>query len=192
MGIPAGQVTDLSPLRGLTQLTDLTVDGQGSFSTAIISDLSPLSGLTGLKTLTLNDDHLVDLSPLAGLDLTSLDISNNQVTTVAPLARLAKLTTLHADGNQITDLSPLDGIAGLTTNTMLRQTATMAVSAGQAFTLPAVPRAGDTLTWAVTSGQVDVSGDQATISSPGTATLTWTNNVPTTTTFTGTLTVTAN
>ena len=179
-------------MRGLAQLTDLTVDGQGSFSTAIISDLSPLSGLTALKTLTLSDDHLVDLSPLAGLDLTSLDVSSNQVVDLSPLRNMSNLTRLILPFNHVTDLSSLDGIAGLATIDLSYQTANLNVSAGQAFTLPAVPRAGDTLTWAVASGQVDISGDQATMSSPGTATLTWTNNVPTAATFTGTLTVTAN
>ena len=55
------QVSDRSPLVGLSGLTNLTLAGTP------VSDLSPLAGLRGLTSLDLNSTPVSDLSPLAGL-----------------------------------------------------------------------------------------------------------------------------
>ena len=65
----SNQISDLSPLTGLTKLTYLQMWGNR------ISNLTPLAGLTNLNRLTLNDDQIGDIGPLAGLTkLTYLDL----------------------------------------------------------------------------------------------------------------------
>ena len=54
-------VSDLSPLAGLSALTELNLIGTQ------VSDLSPLAGLSGLTTLDIRHTKVSDLSPLAGL-----------------------------------------------------------------------------------------------------------------------------
>lgn len=58
-------VRDLSPLRGMTTLDELTIRRHSTYTDGI--DLSPLAGLM-LRTLTICDDttsNSYDLSPLA-------------------------------------------------------------------------------------------------------------------------------
>ena len=56
------QLTDISPLAGLHNLTYLALTSNN------ISDLTPLSGLTNLEWLCLADNRILDISPLAGLE----------------------------------------------------------------------------------------------------------------------------
>ena len=81
-----GQLSDLSPLAGLTSLQTLNLAWGGQ-----LSDLSPLAGLTSLQTLNLSGcEQLSDLSPLAGL---------------------TSLQTLNLSGcGQLSDLNPLAGL----------------------------------------------------------------------------------
>jgi Leucine-rich repeat (LRR) protein len=60
-------VTDISPVRGLTRLRALKCTGFGDRNSPL-TDLSPLSGLP-LRTLVLAKGELFDLSPLKGLDI---------------------------------------------------------------------------------------------------------------------------
>jgi internalin A len=103
------QLTDLSPLQGLSRLTRLSLrDNQ-------LTGLSPLQGLSRLNVLDLGDNQLTDLSPLQGLSqLTKLYLRNNQLTDLSPLYGLRQLTGLNLSGNQLTDLSPLHGLRQLT------------------------------------------------------------------------------
>ena len=55
------QISDLSPIAGLTGLKTLYLFGTQ------VSDLSPIAGFTGLKTLGLTGTQVSDLSPIAGL-----------------------------------------------------------------------------------------------------------------------------
>ena len=104
------QITDLSPLAGLSGLTTLHL-----ISTPV-RDLSPLAGLSGLTTLDLRLTPVRDLSPLAGLSgLTTLDLVGTSVSDLSPLAGLSGLTTLNLYGTSVSDLSPLAGLSGLTT-----------------------------------------------------------------------------
>ena len=103
------EVTDLTPLAELTQLTEL-----GIYETKV-TDISPLAKLTKLTTLKIRDTILNDITPLASLtDLRELELYGNwKLTDITPLAGLNKLTKLGIYGNPIADLSPLKGLSNL-------------------------------------------------------------------------------
>ena len=102
------QVSDLSPIAGLTELRHLILNHN------LISDLSPLAGLTNLKFLSLEFNDVSDLSPLEGLiNLEHIDINVNEVSDLSPLARLVNLRYIRTWGNPISDLSPLAGLTKL-------------------------------------------------------------------------------
>lgn len=109
------QITDLSPLSGLTQLQDLHVDY------TMVSDVSVLAGLTNLKTLTLFDNKIRDARPIAALpNLSSLQIGLNYITDFSVLKPLTsrkikidasmQLGTLPAIGVGESQLNPVKGI----------------------------------------------------------------------------------
>ncbi|MBW4460651.1 MAG: leucine-rich repeat domain-containing protein [Nodosilinea sp. WJT8-NPBG4] len=102
------QVSDLSPLSGLTQLSELYLDQTQ------VSDLSPLSGLTQLRILSLSQTQVSDLSPLSGLtQLSELYLDQTQVSDLSPLSGLTQLRILSLSQTQVSDLSPLSGLTQL-------------------------------------------------------------------------------
>jgi hypothetical protein len=108
LNLEARQISDLSPLTGLTKLEGLTL------SRNQISNLSPLAGLTNLKSLELWGNEITDVSPLKELrNLKWLSLNLNEITDISPLAGLTKLEWLWLDGNQITDPSPLKRLTNL-------------------------------------------------------------------------------
>jgi len=124
------QITDLSPISGLTNLRDIYFTGDyladitplaglenltwvHIFRTQV-ADITPLAGLTNLETLQFGASQIADVTPLAGLtNLTSLDLSWNQITDITPLAGLTNLHSLFLQDNQITDVTPLASLANL-------------------------------------------------------------------------------
>ena len=69
-----------------------------------ITDVTPLAGLTDLTTLGLGLNQITDIKPLAGLiNLKTLWLSDNQIADVMPLASLTKLRTLYLARNPIPD-----------------------------------------------------------------------------------------
>ena len=104
----SNSISDLSPLAGLTNLTDLRLR-QNS-----VSDISALAGLTNLEVLYLGTNSISNISPLAGLtQLMRLEINNNSISDITPLAGLTNLTELALWNNSISDLSPLVANTGL-------------------------------------------------------------------------------
>ena len=94
--LAANEITDVSPLEGLTNLEWLNL-GYNQ-----ITDISSLKGLTNLEELGLWDNEITDVSPLAGLtNLEELALHGNQITDVSPLAGLTKLHTLILWDNPI-------------------------------------------------------------------------------------------
>lgn len=95
-------VTDLSPLSGLLQLTELELDDLSA------PELSALEGLTNLEKLSVTHSEITDLSALKGLtNLVELDVEDNDITDLSPLAGKKKLEKLWIRKNPISDLSPL-------------------------------------------------------------------------------------
>jgi len=104
----SGEFTDLSPIAGLTNLRDLSLDS------IYLSDLSPLAGLTNLTMIQAWGSQIADLTPLAGLDnLDLLAIMGNHITDLSPISELASLTVLDLSFGQITDITPLAGLTNL-------------------------------------------------------------------------------
>jgi len=102
------QISDLSSLAGLTNLQSLWLFNNQ------ISDISPLAGLTNLKYLWIINNQIIDLSPLAGLtNLQELALSSNRISDLSPLADLFNLRQLGLYDNQISDISPLAGLTNL-------------------------------------------------------------------------------
>ena len=124
------QVSDISPLGGLSNLTVLLL------SNTQVSGIRPLAGLSNLLKLSLKNTKVRDLSPLAGLSkllslagsstqvrdinplaellkLNSLDLFNTQVDDIKPLARLSKLKWLNLENTPVNDISPLAGLSDL-------------------------------------------------------------------------------
>ncbi|NER93887.1 MAG: NACHT domain-containing protein [Symploca sp. SIO1B1] len=102
------QVTDISPLSGLTQLKALDL------SQTQVTDISPLKDLTQLKLLDLSQTQVTDISPLKDLtQLKLLNLSQTQVTDISPLKDLTQLKLLNLSQTQVTDVSPLKSLTQL-------------------------------------------------------------------------------
>jgi Leucine-rich repeat (LRR) protein len=97
------QISDLSPLSGLTHLRFL--DGHGN---DVISDISPLAGLTNMETLILRYNRITDVSALSGMTkLEHLHLEWNKIADISALAGLTSLREANLQYNQFSDLSPL-------------------------------------------------------------------------------------
>ena len=102
------QISDITPLAGLTNLTELSLSGSR------INDISPLAGLTNLTVLSLVWTQINDISPLERLtNLTFINLHQSQVSDISPLARLTNLTSLNLTDSQISDITPLAGLTSL-------------------------------------------------------------------------------
>ncbi len=74
-----------------------------------------VADLATISELRVRSQGIVDLSGIEHLvNLTYLDLWNNEVTDLTPLSSLSKLTFLAPWGNRVTDLSPLANLTGLT------------------------------------------------------------------------------
>ena len=110
-------LTGLEHATNLTELSlgDTHVEGEGWINSNSIKDLSPLAGLTNLIELTLNQNNITDLSPLAGLtNLIWLDVGGNNVSNLSPVSGLINLTGLRFWHNNIKDISPVANLTHLT------------------------------------------------------------------------------
>ncbi|MCY3743596.1 MAG: putative glycoside hydrolase [Candidatus Poribacteria bacterium] len=104
-------VTDLSPLAGLTQLELLY-----GWSNKRLSDISALAELTQLHTLNLGVCHIQDITVLANLtQLEELTLYYNEISDIRPLENLTELTLLRINSNYITDTTPLENLDKLET-----------------------------------------------------------------------------
>jgi Leucine-rich repeat (LRR) protein/tRNA A-37 threonylcarbamoyl transferase component Bud32 len=124
LAVPADGLATIAPLRALTGLRELALDGtpgkcrladlsplKGLRLTSMrgqnlqVADLSPLADMP-LSTLTLAGCPVADLSPLSGLSLTSLVCVHCPVNDLAPLERLP-LAGLTLQGTRVASLAPL-------------------------------------------------------------------------------------
>ena len=86
----------------------------GFFNSNSVSDLSPLAGLINLTELDLEENNISDISAVEGLtNLTELSLVNNNITDISAVEGLINLTYLWLDSNNITDISPVEGLTNL-------------------------------------------------------------------------------
>lgn len=99
-------ISDISPLKGLINMKDLWIWGNGK-----ITDISALSGMTKMESLWIKGNQITDIRPLSGMaGLVYLYMEENMVTDLSPLAGLTKLKSLLLKDNPATDYSPLKDI----------------------------------------------------------------------------------
>ena len=99
----------------LAAITELDISGE--YPTPGLTSLrsGDFSGLTSLTKLNLYDNSISNISPLAGLtSLTWLSLGYNSVTDISPLKNMTALTTLDLLDNSVTDISPLKNMTALT------------------------------------------------------------------------------
>ena len=103
-----GDVDDISPVRALTSLQTLRCNGSGGRQ-GQLTDLSPLKGMP-LTELHCDYTKVSDLSPLKGMPLTVLNCGVTKVSDLSPLKDM-KLTYLSCGMDApVSDLSPLKGM----------------------------------------------------------------------------------
>ena len=107
--VNSNDISDLSPLSGLTSLTGLNLQDNS------ISDVTALSGLTNLRVLSLSNNFISDVNALSGLkSLTRLYLPDNLISNISPLSSLTNLTYLDLFDNLISDVTALSGLTNLT------------------------------------------------------------------------------
>ena len=92
----------------MADLMSLSAQGRG------IGDLTGLEYGIYLTDLDLDENQISDISPLAALTgLTRLYLEANAIHSISPLAGLTNLTDIDLDENQISDISVLAGLTDL-------------------------------------------------------------------------------
>ena len=102
------KLKDISPLKDLTALTNLTL------SSNEIKDISSLAKLERLDELRLIDNKITDIDSLSSMkSLTYLGLSSNMIDNLGPLRNLQNLETLELGNNDIVSISTLVGLTNL-------------------------------------------------------------------------------
>ena len=104
------EITDISPLKNLTNLTVL------SLGINQVNDLAPLSNLTSLRLLSLSNNNISDISPLSNLTgLRELYLTDNRINDISSLRSLSNLEVLHIFANHeiSSDISALSSLTNL-------------------------------------------------------------------------------
>ena len=96
-----GDISSLDDIPNMYYLRKLTLTSQNIF------DLSPLSGMK-LKSINLSDNYVGNLLPLKDMVmLEELDLCQNPLKDLTPISRLLSLESLDISQTQVTDLKPL-------------------------------------------------------------------------------------
>ena len=110
IGFVSDNVTDISPVRALVGLKALNCTGSDG-GNGILSDLSPLAGMK-LTTLCCNSCKVSNLSPLAGMSLTEFECVETQAEDLSLLKDMP-LKHLSLDFNAERDTELLRSIKTL-------------------------------------------------------------------------------
>lgn len=85
-----------------------------TFPGSDINDISFLNKFYELKYLNLDNNEIDDISPLAGLSgLERLMLSNNDITDISAVENLKNLASLQLNYNNISDISRISGLVSL-------------------------------------------------------------------------------
>jgi hypothetical protein len=102
------KVSDMEPLRALTNLRSLVLSGTQ------VSDIEPLRALTNLRWLDLSGTQVSNLQPLQAVtDLTVLKLPRTKVSDIEPLTENHFLCLLDLSMTNVSDLGPLKGLTSL-------------------------------------------------------------------------------
>ena len=107
LGFSTDKVADIAPVRALKQLKKLQCGGTWAGPTTL-SDLSPLAGMK-LTHLELAWTRVDDLSPLHGMLLTDLDLRGAKIDNLSALQGMP-LRNLNCMRTSVSDLTPLAGM----------------------------------------------------------------------------------
>ena len=140
-----------------------------------ITDLTGMEYATGISILYLSGNQIESITPLLGLSLTKLDISNNYLNINSGSDDLADIQALVTAGCSVT-YEPQNPEHPTVTGISLNQ-GTLALITGQTGTLTAAiapeDAANQNVTWSSNNGSVaTVSNGTVTAVAPGTATIT--------------------
>jgi serine/threonine protein kinase len=108
IGFLSNDVKDISPVRALTGLTDLSCSGSG-IGKGKVSDLSPISDMK-LASLRCDFTQVSNLSPLNGMPLTVLSCKGSNVLHLMPLKGMPLKELYLDESKKVYDLSPLEGM----------------------------------------------------------------------------------
>ena len=111
LDISGQEISDLSPLAGLSKLNRLTLKNCPN-----VGSLDAIAGLKEMSRISLIGTRVSDLSPLRGFpNLIHLTLQNSaHISDFSPLGDLARIEELNLQNcRQITDLSPLGGASSL-------------------------------------------------------------------------------
>ncbi|QDU31403.1 Serine/threonine-protein kinase PrkC [Anatilimnocola aggregata] len=110
VALVSSQLLDISPLRAFAGLKKLSCHVPQGPANGILRDISPLTGMQLTSLSIRGQKFLSDLTPLKSMPLNDLDCSGcKSVSDLTPLQDMA-LTTLNLRETPIVDLSPLRGI----------------------------------------------------------------------------------
>ncbi len=102
-------ITNLTIVSAMTNLTHLSLAGDG------VTNVAFVSSLTGLQGLSLYINGVNDVTPLLALtNLTSLGLGQNGLINAGPVGLLTGLEELWLNGNNLTNVSFLAGLTNLT------------------------------------------------------------------------------
>lgn len=100
LSLGANPCQNLTPLSGLVNLQELYLEGCGA------SDISALAPLVNLIWVNLRDNGITDISAVsAWTSVRDLYLENNSITDLSPLASCERLRNVHLQNNQFTDIS---------------------------------------------------------------------------------------
>ncbi|MDD3220255.1 MAG: leucine-rich repeat domain-containing protein [Lachnospiraceae bacterium] len=133
LNIAGNQVSDLSPISNCTEMVNLNISKNqiGNLNACErminlkniyaadnqITDISKLANSTLIKAMELQNNQITDTSALEGrfADLYTLNISDNQISSLKMVSASSGLLSLIADHNQITSLEGLEQKTSLKT-----------------------------------------------------------------------------
>jgi serine/threonine protein kinase/formylglycine-generating enzyme required for sulfatase activity len=106
LGFATDNMTDISPIRALSGITHLKMNGSDTRKSKF-QDLSPLEGLQ-LTTVAFSNSGVANLEPLRGMPLTEVEFIHTKVSSLAPLREMPlKIVRFGGIGMSVSDLSPL-------------------------------------------------------------------------------------
>jgi len=121
---------DLSVFQEFSNLTTLSLQGNGLEDVSLLSEISsleslylcrnninnlePIAQLDDLNRLYLSENNLIDIEEIGNLKkLQWLDLGYNHIEEITPISGLSELEYLYLDGSNINDITPLSNIKPL-------------------------------------------------------------------------------